>query len=387
MTASEESNLYFAFGPRHVFLATGYALHSDARHHLYVEDGAKSNRETSLADLLEEWPSSPFTSIHKHPTPTLTPGINKASGRAKRAQERRVTKSRREMIKRLMGEVRPRRVFVGTDSYKNFQYALSLARRCNPAAECIYLEDGTAAYAQAFGPRSQRRRNRCEVLLKKLRHGWFWQEIHTLGTSTWIDRALLAFPDLALPALSRKKLERLAVSPYRSQPFTDFVAKTAESFGADLTSLEAASSVVILTKASVAALIPGYAETIRSLCQGLVEQGHLVLLKHHPREQDMDFLTAASMNGCVEVPPGLPFEFLLPLIDHRKMTIFGDVSTTLLASKWLCPELRVRAMRFTGSQETSNYLREVYAALKIPQFDSVAEILTDYDRPRKEASA
>ncbi|MHC5063811.1 MAG: polysialyltransferase family glycosyltransferase [Planctomycetota bacterium] len=370
-------NLYFAYGPRHVFLATGHALASEGEHHLCIDDAAMDPGEPSLCPLLESWPQSPFASVRLLSEPDRSLAEPEDCARTRRHLQRQSSKRRRRRIKAATRELRASRVFVGTDAYRDFQYALSQAKACNPSVECVYLEDGTGAYAESFKTNVRPKRNPVRLLLKKLRNGWHWQEVRILGTSSWIDRAQLAFPELALQALACKQPEALAAEPYLGPPFTEFVSEAAEAFGADLEALESVTCVIILTKSTVASLIPGYADSIRDLCQGLSANGHRVLLKYHPREVDKDFLSMGEIGAPKEFPSGLPFEFLLPLIDYSRMILLGDVSSTLLASRWLCPHLDIRALRHTSREETASYLRNVHEMLRIPAYESVASLLAD----------
>ena len=71
----------------------------------------------------------------------------------------------------------------------------------------------------------------------------------------------------------------------------------------------------------------------------LSTRGLKVGVKYHPRNSHPDILDAAKKPGIEVIPHQVPFEAILPLLNQ--CIIIGDISSTLINSRWLKPEAKI----------------------------------------------
>lgn len=369
--------LFLASSPRHALLAAGAALAEPAvDSHLYVIEHLPRPSVTTWLEVLGGWEASPFRSLTRLAgdwRAEAPEGRGLARLAWKRATLARYRRANRRALARDVERLAPSAVWVGTDTYLEAQWALARAKRRDPAARGAYLEDGTAAYARTFRESRASRLfalRRLRDAARRARYGSFWRPAPVPGTSPWIDEAWLAFPELAVAELAGKELRALAPEPFRGAAFRSLAERAARALGADPARLAETSLVLALTRSTVAKRLPRYAESVRELVRELTASGRRVAVKHHPREGDPDFLPLRGIEGVDVVPAALPLELLLLLSRAPELAVVADVSTALLAARWLRPDARVVALRTAPSgTEAGEYLRRELAALGVPVVD------------------
>lgn len=359
-------NLFLASSPRHLLLAAGLALEAGPESSsvlLFIEH-VRAEAVTRYLELVGGWTSSPFGRLERLRAdwrPELGEGAFR--GFRKRACKRRFRDENRRTLDALVEEVRPTHVYVGCDNYYESQYLLRRAKAADPGVRGALLEDGTAVYDYDFRRRPLRRQR---DLVRRLSYGSWWRPCPIIGTSGWLDEAWVAFPELVLEELRGLDLFQLPAATFRGPAFRELAAAAGERFGVDLDAIRRASLVVVLTRSMVAARIPGYADTVVALVESFLEAGETVAVKYHPRETDKGFVPLAGRSGVHEIAGELLFEFVVALVESDELTVVGDVSTALLATRWLHPGVRLFALRHGTDGPGSDYLAKPFRALDIP---------------------
>ncbi|RME56487.1 hypothetical protein D6779_10555, partial [Candidatus Parcubacteria bacterium] len=90
---------------------------------------------------------------------------------------------------------------------------------------------------------------------------------------------------------------------------------------------------------------PGFETAVQQEIQSA--QGP-VFVKYHPRFDDYDALKLAAAGARV-LPKNMAFEFLLPLL-NAQAEVVGDLTTALLSTRWMRPEIKVRAIGCLSEQ-------------------------------------
>ena len=180
-------------------------------------------------------------------------------------------------------------------------------------------------------------------------YGSWWRQPPTVGASEWIDDAYVAFPDLVHEALKLKVLHEINADWFESPQFQALTQSLLNSFDIDAEILRNIDVLITLPHASLLENGAEYAKAMQQLVKVLSLRGRRVGIKYHPRQTDPDPLGLVGQSGVTLLPAVLAFEVLLPGLGNA--VIVGDVSTTLLSSKWLRPALRTIAVASGSYQE------------------------------------
>jgi len=337
-------SLFMVSTPLNLFIAIAVALDNKNRNentrstHRYVLCFIdQPNRSTRVyIDAIKGWPESPFDAVHVFPMRANTPY-------KKLCHRRRSFR----MVKDVVDDLQPDNIFVGNDRRVEFQYAMHYSQSAGYAPRGAYLDDGTFTYV---GRKTKGLRDAfIDKFMKKLFYGSWWVQPETVGSSSWIDDAYVAFPDLVCDSLKQKLLHKLNADWFESPQVRSLSNALLKAFNVDGDQLRQLDIVITLPHASLVDDASGYAGIMKRLVDGLVSQGKRVGVKYHPRQSGDDPLGLAGKSAVVLLPAVLAFEVLLPGLGDA--VIIGDVSTTLLSSRWLRPSLRVIAVAGGDKQD------------------------------------
>ncbi|WP_119290986.1 hypothetical protein [Azohydromonas sediminis] len=253
------------------------------------------------------------------------------------------------------------RVFTGNDRRFDFQYAMHVATKAGARVQGIYIDDGASTY---MGQRTMHRfHNRyIKPLLRKLEHGFWHKHAVTQGSSAWTTAAYVAFPSEVHPLLRGKELIEVDVSPLRSERFQAVVEGLTH---------DAAQLRRVLSGLRVVVTLPkerNYIDDDPLTYQRLWEQLRMhfdaaqIGIKAHPKSTRLDALEQL-FPGSSKVDAGIGMEFLLTMLPDGCIVI-GDISSTVLTSRWIRPDLPVIAMQ-PGTGMAANR-RALYDKLRIP---------------------
>lgn len=284
-----------------------------------AELGLIDQSETTaiFREALFQWQSNPFTSI------------NVLSTKIQGSQKRQQRKMFFNLIQERLSDFKPSWIYTGNDRRIEFQYAMAHSN-----AKGVYLDDGTYTY---LGRKTHWLKDKIiDNIVKKLAYGLWWKQPSTIGASAWIDKAIVAFPDSAIPEVRRKGCKKLPENLSRIE-FTELSKLCITDNQQDLSSID----VLILLPHSSSAN-----SELKKIAQVIPANSNKIAYKHHPRTEPSQKSTEKMScmwsipSGSDEIQATTPMEILLPLLSSQCVVI-GSSSTALLTAKWLRPELRV----------------------------------------------
>ncbi len=269
-------------------------------------------------------------------------------------------------IEALVAHPAAMRIFTGNDRRLEYQYAMHVASRAGARVEGVYMDDGAATYVGQKAMHSFAHRH-LEPLVRKLMHGWWFKDAVTQGTSAWTTSVYVAFPQAVHPLLKRKQIVGIDVSPLRSEAFLRLVAALTDDFDALRRTLDGVRIVVSLPKESHYLDHP---DTQQHLWAQLTArcQPDRIAVKPHPRSSRLDVL-AERFPGARLIDKNVGWEFLLALLPDG-CAVVGDVSSTMITTRWIRPDLPVVATR--PLQGVPPARQSLYDAIGIPVVDVVA---------------
>jgi hypothetical protein len=333
--------LYMVSTPLNLFMACVVALDNKtkndnhARYELcFIDQPGVSARV--YVDAVKSWKDSPFDAVHVFPSRTRSP-VKKLCNRRHAFR----------LLRTIVNDLQPDTIAVGSDRRIEFQFAMNYAQCAGCQPRGLYLDDGTFTYVGRKSKGFQE--SWLDNGLKKMIYGSWWQQPPTVGASEWIDDVYVAFPGLVHEALKQKVLHEVNANWFESPQFQDLSQSLLNSFDVDAELLRNIDVLITLPHASLLKDGAEYTETMQQLVKVLSLRGKRVGIKYHPREIEPDPLGLAGQSGVVLLPAVLAFEVLLPGLGNT--VIVGDVSTTLLSSKWLRPALRTIAISRGSYQE------------------------------------
>jgi hypothetical protein len=359
-TRSEKpAALFLVSTPLNLFVATGIASQqADAHdaHLVFIDQGSVTGNPYITAT--QNWPRSPFASV------TVLP--------AKAQQARDKLKARRDgflQLETLIHRLTPARIFTGSDRRVEFQFAMHAATGVMSNVAGIYMDDGTFTYVGRKDKGAQD--TVIDNLLKKLVYGCWWRQPGTVGGSSWISEAYVAFPAQAHPLIRNKTLHPLGIEYFRTPAVQALSARLLEQFALSADALQRLDILFTLPHDSLIKNQGDYNRVLSEAIAALCHRGLRVGVKYHPRHDSKNDLNLKTLNTIKILPQQLAFEAILPLLGTT--TIIGDISSTLLTSKWLRPDLKAVSLRFGPTAQSDEFV-ELFARLDIPVIDGIEHL-------------
>ena len=341
------SRLFLAQTTRHIVLQTGLAAELGGDNELCILEHFSPELAARFESAFNAWGASPFRVVDRVAVEGASYRHDCSKWerhRHKRRWLKQHRKGMRDRIDHFVAARKPTMVCMGYESYES-QYACYAAKRVNPDCVGAYIEDGTGAYQRSFKRPRSSSGARLRGALRRLRHGRWWDEVELAGTSRWIDTCYLCFPELALPGLRRKQVRRLDPNVFRTPDFRDFAEHVSRAFELDAQRFRSANALIALSRGTLLDFLPNYEQTLRRLIAALRQRGEHVAVKYHPREVHPNYLELQDADDLYVLPPEIPFELLVLLLDDDGATVIGDVSTALMSTRWLRPGMQPIALQ------------------------------------------
>ncbi|WP_455217824.1 capsular polysaccharide export protein, LipB/KpsS family, partial [Kaarinaea lacus] len=357
-------SLFMVSTPLNLFMASAVALDIREKHKnsqdpvrcelCFIDQPGLSAR--MYIDAVKTWNESPFDAVHVFPSRAST--LFK-----KLCNRRRAFRLTRNIIE----DLQPDMIAVGNDRRIEFQYAMFYSQSVGYAPRGAYLDDGTFTYV---GRKTKGIQDSwIDNITKKLFYGSWWQQPETVGSSAWIDDAYVAFPEWVYKPLEQKLLHSINAAWFESQEIQLLSKVLLQYFNVDDGLVRQLDVVITLPHASLVRDESGYASTMKQVVDDLTARGKKVGIKYHPRQVGEDPLQLATNPGVEQLPAVLAFEVLLSVLGNP--VIVGDVSTTLLSSRWLRPSLRVIAITGGGQQEQ---FVDLFRKLNIEMVEDISQL-------------
>lgn len=272
----------------------------------------------AFRDILAKWPETPFAQLLL------------ISEKVPNKQKRTARKEAFRIIDRCLAEYTPDWIYTGNDRRIEFQYAMAHCRQAKGA----YIDDGTYSY---LGRSTSWFNDKIfDNLLKKATYGFWWKQPSQIGASEWIDKAIVAFPEMVIPEIRRRGCKQLPNNLDRAE----FRSLTELAIQGNSAQLQQVTTLVLLSHNSA------ISDSQANLTSLLNKPEETVFYKHHPRTEE-DYKTPEQLknfwqlpDNSHELPSSTPIEIILPLLAEG-VTVIGGLSTALLTCKWLRPDLNV----------------------------------------------
>ena len=320
--------LFLASTPLHVLNSVAIASKTpDKSSCLWLIDQPDVT-ENPYFEVLQSWPDSPFKEVR------ISQGHIKGT-RAKLQNRKKVFADIQSWVDRYQ----PDRVYTGNDRRIEFQYAMHCASQQKKPISAAYMDEGTFTYVgrKASGSFAD---SVVDNTLKKLTYGFWWKNPPTIGGSAWIDDVYAAFPDLIHPLLKQKQVLDLQSVYEGNSCVKSFCSYLYERLSGTVGNISGIQCVLTLPHESIIDRITGYKDAIQEVVKQLQYSGLEVGVKYHPRNNNPDILDVKNIKGFHLLPYKVPFEAILPLLPPDVLVI-GDVSSTLINSRWLKPGARL----------------------------------------------
>lgn len=232
----------------------------------------------------------------------------------------------RSNIRTLRGMIRQgsfSKLVLFNDRTPETQMAARMAR--GSGMEVELLEDGLAAYR----PTTEKEPSPIRGLASKVLFGRHYRNIITLGTSPYTPSFNAFLPELVIPQLQAKKVQRLPRSLFESIP-KSFVSELATGIDRGI------KSIVVLPHSDVIGL--GGVSSTEQLKSEIQETVRVALSKHgkvavkyHPRERKQYL---GDYDDCISLPQQVPMEVVyLWLKGNGIEEVIGSLSTSLYTAR------------------------------------------------------
>jgi len=318
------TNVFLAHTPYHVMLACGIAVDQGLdENHLLISTEFK---DAGLAsDAFQRWDRKPFRSVELLLGDYALHPIIQRRWRDKKNVWR---------IELFCRRIKPDRVFAFNDYYPYDQALLHFAKRNNPEALGIYVEEGANAYAiESLQPaKSWLIRS-----LYKIYFGSWMYFVRRVGSSRWIDEGWFIFPEHLRPDLPMPRTRTLPSRLYTDDRIGDWIRIYLEASGLDLESFKDIEGIVLVGHSDIIKRCPDYPSVMGQVLERIDRRCDRFAVKYHPRDRNPDYLGVGKMSRAVVLPQSWPAEFLFVLWPHRIRFVVADFSTSLMTSRWLLP--------------------------------------------------
>ncbi|KZY44953.1 hypothetical protein A3732_11395, partial [Oleiphilus sp. HI0050] len=331
-------NYYFISSPLHFFIASNLAIENQGQENIAVIVSKNLDLAKSFTLAIEQ-----VKGLFQE---TVSLANDKGLGKIQH---------RREVMKRidvLFASDSSKQIYTGNDRRVEFQYAMHVASQSGRRATGIYMDDGAVSYIGHKSMNSFAHRF-LDPFLKKLVYGTWWKNALTIGSSAWISKAYLAFPEYAHPLLQEKKRLALNTDLFSSDQFKQLSKSLLDDRKVDLSCFDAIKVLITLPHEASYMRQP---DSLTSAYKRLLEtfSPRDIGVKAHPRSTNLDLLDE-MFPGSTRIDKNIGFELILPLLGDDVL-VLGDISTTLLSAKWLRPDIRVETLSCEVASQQMNDL-------------------------------
>jgi len=330
---------------------TGTLFIAQTPYHILLSLGMSSPGDK--VQIIDDFQDSSYFAklIEGHESQLAVLGILPGRATTKDTMGQRVRYSQRNIkaMRSLFDLERFSRLVIFNDRTPETQFAAFLARQKNIPLELV--EDGLAAYV----PSKERPPSAYRGFLSRILFGRYYHNIVTLGTSPYVEVVRTFFPDLIIPSLRDKKLERLDPNLFNKIPPGIVEAMTSQLNPSNECVLVLPHSEILgaggTDDGSLRAVMQGTAK-------GALDRYARVAVKYHPRERE-SYL--GEYEGCDTIPKQVPMELVYLKLGGLREVI-GPLSTSLYTARIILGD-RVKITATSADPSASELMR----ALSIDQ--------------------
>lgn len=322
---------------RHYFMSVGLAFSDpNSRYYLVFIDQAVEEKDNDVY-MAAKTIGEPFAAIWY--LPIRKKGSTKAKNRSACFSQ----------LRNILKETNPTEIITGNDRRLEFQYAMHFSQSWfEHEVSGSFLDDGTGSYISFHNSKRIRYLSDkyLDTPLKKLVYGRWYSRPEVFGASDWVDRCYLTHPEVASEELKKKHLIELRNSYYLQESAIQYFKSLSSKLNSVAVETGGGKAVLfVLPHSSSIEDIYGSMSTLKDLLVKLADVFTNVYFKYHPRELG-DPLLLNELGQALSA--NVPAE--LYCVINSFDLIIGDVSTALMAAKWLNPEADVRYFKTASRQ-------------------------------------
>lgn len=252
-------------------------------------------------------------------------------------------------LRKIISEISPVEIVTGNDRRLEFQYSMYFAKNnLDQNVTGSFLDDGTGSYISFQNSKLIRYLSDkyLDTPIKKIVYGRWYSRPEVFGATNWVSKCYLAHPEVASKPLKTKELVELKRGFYLSEEAGDYFKRLSIELGEDgLQDASEKAVLFVLPHSSIIEEVYGSTEILRGLLVEFAERYSNVYFKYHPRELGDPLLLKEIGRSLTS---GVPSE--LYCATNKFDLIVGDVSTALMAAKWLNPDADVRYLKTNSKQ-------------------------------------
>lgn len=319
------TQIYLAFTPYHVFLASMIALSRPECSHVLLVIS-----DFYALDIVSQLNNSPIFSEC-----IALPGLYR--------QEKHLTAIRKNNIKLIDGILKRfahiDTLFLGTDTRIEAQATAYKAKQKYPDMTIAVIEDGGDFYSS---PADSSKKSFWRILHKKIIFGKWYEDVKIAGLFSYTDDLHVIFPQLIRPEIRHKKIVPIQGQACFSQAYQDFAYDYWRMFEDDYNKIHDADGLLLIAYSGFGKKYSEYPVLIQNICKEAAKKNMQLAVKYHPREKRNDYCNLASMPHITQLSAQTPAEMIYASHPGNLKFVVGDVSSSLLTAKWLLhDEVRV----------------------------------------------
>lgn len=351
-----DSVIYLIASPLHLFVALGLMCGPYRHHrHIVVLINRPSEQRDFLAEALE-------AECERRASVSRFPVLGRYEPARKTLAE----------ISDFVSRHAPAVIAVGCDEYLEFYAAV----RGWPQAKRVFLEDGLYSYLPVRNPKpfwwqafSDWRRS--------LKYGVPVERPAYLGGSRAIQESYVFMPRRVHRELARKPVHQLEREWFADPWLRHICVAAAEAAGFNAQRCRSIGLLMLLPRLTLLQQSTELRQRFERLAHAHAKRGGVIAIKRHPRARGTDCGLQLNLpsDQLIEIPPLLPSEALVPLLDADTLVV-GALTTALLTVALLADQLRVRSV-MSNSGETGAAARFNDGALHIYQSLGIRSIEDD----------
>ena len=353
------ANYYFISSPLHLLFSLGFALRNAAEPNVVVLVPQTLQQANDLYSMVSgSRIFSELVSFHD--------GWN-----SNKLKERR---RRMRILKGLVAQQQPHRIYTGNDRRIEFQYTMHRATSLYGKVDGIYLDEGMATYLGHKSEKSLAHRY-IDPFFKKLMYGLWWNNAIIIGASKWISEIYAVFPQLVHPYLREKRIKGIPGDLFAAHELTAFSEDLLERKGMIDIRFDEIGCLVLLTHDSFYRDPEAHLAAIMTQLQTRFEP-HQISVKLHPRSTMLE--SYRELFPEVQyLPLEVGIEFLLAKLPQGCLYI-GDISSALFTIKWFNPAATILSLKldFDFAEHIGNKLLQFFRQMEIPLLER--ERLSEY---------
>lgn len=344
-------NLFLVYTPLHFFISCAIAANNKEKNFIIFVEIPRRQKDY-YTNLLNSWQKNPFEGFYVIDI-----------------QLQLLKKEIFQQLREICDSKQPNNIYFADDRAVIPQYVMHYCKNVKSLPSKGYLiDDGLYCYVATT--KKNFTNNTMKGIIRRIIYGSWYIKPGKNGASQWVDSIVVAFPDHILNYLKIKKCKDLDHSSFHTEAMLDLSHTTLSIYQGLKASLADIDIVITLPTQHDMNRIKNYKHSLYSMLKKIIPHKK-VAIKYHPQANGTDKLNLQKKFNINLISDNIPFEIILPALSD-KITLLGDISSTLIMTKILKPSATIHAFKMNQSNYYKNY-SSFFELLSIPSL-SIDEI-------------